>query len=116
VSEKREGREGKREGHEAKHEGREARREGHEEKREGREAKHEGREARREGREEKREGREEGHEEEQYPGGVPPEWQVTIRRTLKEDGRYLIYYDFVPSPQAEEVELERPREAAERQR
>ena len=91
MSEKHEGREGKREGHEA-------RREGHE--------------ARREGREERREGREEG----QYPGGVPPEWQVTIRRTLKEGGRYLIYYDFVPSPQAEEVELERPREAAERQR
>jgi hypothetical protein len=74
----------------------------------------------REGHEEKREGREgereEWREEGEYPGGVPPEWQVTIRRTLKEDGRYLIYYDFVPSPKAEEVALERPREAAERRR
>ncbi len=70
----------------------------------------------REGEREAREGEREGREEGGYPGGVPPEWQVTIRRTLKDDGRYLIYYDFVPSPQAQEVELERPREAPERQR
>ncbi|MCL6431311.1 MAG: hypothetical protein K6V36_10725 [Anaerolineae bacterium] len=58
----------------------------------------------------------EAREEVQYPGGVPPEWQVTIRRTLKEDGRYLIYYDFVPGPQAEEVELKQPQEAAKHER
>ncbi|MDI7276228.1 MAG: hypothetical protein QME94_09620 [Anaerolineae bacterium] len=51
---------------------------------------------------------------EQYPGGVPPEWQVTVRRTLKEDGRYLIYYDFMPGPKAEEVELAPAQETAER--
>lgn len=50
-------------------------------------------------------------EVEEYPGGVPPEWHVTVRRTLKEDGRYLIYYEFTPSAEAAEVELQ-PQEHA----
>jgi hypothetical protein len=37
--------------------------------------------------------------------GAPPEWQVTVRRTRKEDGRYLIYYEFAPGPEAPQVEL-----------
>ena len=54
--------------------------------------------------------KETGLEPKEYPGGVPPTWQVTVRRTLKEDGRYLIYYDFAPSPTAEEVVIEREEE------
>ncbi len=45
-------------------------------------------------------------EAEEYPGGVPPEWQVTVRRVEKEDGRYLIYYDFAPSPSVPQTELQ----------
>ena len=45
--------------------------------------------------------------EEQPPEeAVPPEWQVTVRRITKEDGRYLIYYDFAPAPEAPEIEIE----------
>ncbi len=44
--------------------------------------------------------------EKEYPGGVPPEWQVTVRRIQKEDGRYLIYYEFAPSAAAPEVDLQ----------
>ncbi len=40
------------------------------------------------------------------PEEVPPEWKVTVRRTQKEDGRYLIYYEFEPGPTAPEVELQ----------
>jgi hypothetical protein len=45
-------------------------------------------------------------ENEAYPHDVPPEWTVTRRCIEKEDGRYLIYYDFRPSAQAPEVELQ----------
>lgn len=45
-------------------------------------------------------------EAEERSKGVPPEWQVTVRRTLKEDGRYLIYYDFAPGTTAPEIELQ----------
>ncbi len=27
---------------------------------------------------------------------APPEWQVSVRRVTKDDGRYLIFYDFAP--------------------
>jgi hypothetical protein len=43
---------------------------------------------------------------------VPPEWQVSVRHLLKEDGRYLIYYDFAPGPAAPEVELQSAEELA----
>ncbi len=52
---------------------------------------------------------------EAYPGGVPPEWQVTVRRTVKEDGRYLIYYEFAPSPAAAETELQPAQETGKKQ-
>jgi len=44
--------------------------------------------------------------EKAYPLGVPPEWKVTVRRTQKEDGRYLIYYSFEPAPEAPELEIQ----------
>lgn len=47
------------------------------------------------------------------PRGAPPEWQVTVRRARKEDGRYLIYYEFAPGPAVPEVELEPAEEATE---
>lgn len=47
---------------------------------------------------------------------VPPEWQVTVRRMTKEDGRYLIYYEFTPSPEAPEIALEGTPHATEESR
>lgn len=41
----------------------------------------------------------------EYPGGVPPTWRVTVRRTRAEGGRWLVYYDFTPSPDVREVVL-----------
>ncbi len=58
--------------------------------------------------------RNQGPPKDEYPGGVPPEWQVTVRRAEKEDGRYLIYYDFTPGPAVPEVELQ-PAEKATRE-
>lgn len=40
-----------------------------------------------------------------YPGGVPPTWRVEVRRTQAEGGRWLVYYDFTPSPDVSEVDL-----------
>lgn len=49
---------------------------------------------------------EETAQAETQPVAVPPEWKVTVRRIEKEDGRYLIYYEFEPSAEAPEIELQ----------
>lgn len=43
---------------------------------------------------------------------APPEWQVAVRRITKDDGRYLIYYDFCPAPDTREDALQPAEEAA----
>ncbi len=43
--------------------------------------------------------------EEEYPGGVPPTWRMTVRSVVAQDGRCLVYYAFVPAPDVREVVL-----------
>ncbi|MGQ9684065.1 MAG: hypothetical protein ACUVX9_16155 [Anaerolineae bacterium] len=51
----------------------------------------------------------------QAPEQAPPEWEVTVRRVTKDDGRYLIYYEFQPSALAPEIELQRTTTPGEEQ-
>lgn len=44
---------------------------------------------------------------------TPPEWQVAVRRITKEDGRYLIFYDFAPGSSEAEMTPETVREGNE---